>query len=496
MFRSTLARVGSLLLAIGLLSGCTTAAQPAAPTPAVGIAFTECRLAAPEAAVSMIARCTTITVPADHADPAGATIDLNVVVAPALGNSVLSDPVVLIAGGPGQAATSAFTPLLGTLRDMRQSRDLVLIDQRGTGDSAPLQCPGDTLADDADADTVTEWVETCLAAAPDDPRQFTTEAAVRDLDLVRAALGYEQLNLLGVSYGTRVAQHYARRFPERTRSLILDGIARPELAIGAEFARDGQRALDLLFARCTDDADCSAAFPDLPAALNSVLERLEADPTQVQLADPQTGAPTELLLTRDLAATTILNLSYAPETSALLPLLISTAAAGDLRPLAAQSLLITRQAVSDIALGMRFSVICAEDAPFFPTEAPAAATSYLGAAIAEQLAAPCEIWPMAEAPADLRTPLQSDIPALLLSGEADPVTPPANGDTVAETLPNSLHIVAEGQGHNIFYRGCLPRLIADFIAAGSVNELDAGCVDQLQPTPFFTSFSGPGSVPR
>ncbi len=492
MFRSTLTRVGCLLLAFALLTGCATTNDSATTQPAASIPFTECRLSAPEAAVSLAARCTTLEVPANHADPAGATISLNIVVAPALGNSVRNDPLVLIAGGPGQASSSAFTPLIGTLRDIRQTRDLVLVDQRGTGGSAPLQCPADTLESTAADAAFDAWVRECLALVSGDPTQFTTDAAVRDLDLVRAALGYEQLNLLGVSYGTRVAQHYARRFPEHTRSLVLDSIARPELAIGAEFARDGQRALDLMFERCSAEPTCAAAFPNLQADFNLLLAERFATPATVQLDDPQTGVATEVVLNRDLVATTVLNLTYAPETTALVPLLIHTAAQGDLRPLAAQSLLITQQALDSISLAMRFSVICAEDAPFFPNTTPDATTSYLGESIAQQLSAPCAIWPTAEAPADLRTPLQSDVPALLLSGAADPVTPPANGDTVAATLPNSLHIVAPGQGHNVFFRGCMPRLITTFIDTGSVNDLDPSCVEQLQPTPFFTSFSGPG----
>jgi pimeloyl-ACP methyl ester carboxylesterase len=493
MFRSPMARVGFLLLAFSLLASCTAPANPATSGPTPSVPLLACRLTAPDAPVSIAARCATIDVPESHADPAGATIGLNVVVVPAVGNSVRNDPLVLLAGGPGQAASVAFAPVLHALRDVRQSRDLVLVDQRGTGRSAPLLCPADDRSVTADEAAIADWIRACLEALPGDPSQYTTDAAVRDLDLVRAALGYEQLNLLGVSYGTRVAQHYARRFPERTRSLVLDGIVRPELAIGAEVARDGQRAFDLIVERCDSNPTCSAAFPNIQAQLNDLLDTLAANPAEVQLDDPHTGAPTTLTLTRDLAATTIFNLSYAPETSALIPLMITTAANGDLRPLAAQSLLITGQAAAGIAIGMRFSVICAEDAPFFSDTIPAAATSYLGATVAEQLAAPCAIWPADTAPADLRTPLQSDVPALLLSGAADPVTPPANGDAVAATLPNSLHIVAPKQGHNLFYRGCIPRLIADLLAAGSVAGLEASCVDQLQPTPFFVSFSGPGT---
>jgi pimeloyl-ACP methyl ester carboxylesterase len=483
MLRSLLTRLGFVLLTIGVLAGCSAAAES---TPSPTVAFTECRITAETAAVSLPARCTTLAVPEAYADPAGATITLSVAVVPALGNAVRPDPLLLIAGGPGQAAQQAFAPIIPLLRDLRQNRDIVLVDQRGTGNSTPFPC---ALTDSSDAD-LAAWVANCLEQMPHDPAQFTTEAMVQDLEQVRVALGYPQWNLIGVSYGTRVAQHYARRFPAQTRSLVLDGVVRPDMPIGAEIPRDGQRALDLLFTRCANDPDCAAAFPNLRSDFTALLDQL-ATPVTISLADPLTGQPVEVELTRDLAASTIFNLSYAVESSALIPLLIQAAVQGDLRPLAAQSQMVTAQALNMINLGLRLSVICAEDAPFFPATLPAAEASYLGVTLADQFIAPCSDWPQQPAPADLRTPLQSDIPALLLSGSADPVTPPENGDIVAATLPNSLHIVVEHQAHNIFYRGCLLRQIAAFVEAASVSAVDPACVAQIQPTAFFSSVNGP-----
>nr|MCU0492330.1 alpha/beta hydrolase [Chloroflexaceae bacterium] len=135
---------------------------------------------------------------------------------------------------------------------------------------------------------------------------------------------------------------------------------------------------------------------------------------------------------------------------------------------------------------------CAEDAPFYPTDGTAAvANTYAGDFYLRQFGAVCAGWPRGEITADFRQPIQSDVPTLLLSGENDPVTPPAYAERVAAGLPNSMHIVAPGQSHNVLYRGCLPRLLDDFLTSGSSSGLDSSCVQNLRPAPFFTSFTGP-----
>lgn len=478
-------RLSALIVAL-LLAGC--AAGPATPAEP-GAALEPCRLSAPGATESVAARCLSLSVPEDYTRADSRKIALRIAVVPAISRGAAADPLFLLAGGPGQAASEAFVPLLSSLEPVNRLRDIVLVDQRGTGGSSPLSCPIDSAGDDDEA-ALLAWARSCLEGIEADPALYTTEAAARDLDAARAALGYEQVNLLGVSYGTRLALTYLRLFPERARSVVLDGVVPQEMAIGASMGRDAQRALDLTFARCAEAPACAAAFPDLPARFAELLADLEAAPAEVALADPFTGAPTSVTLSRELVALTVQSLSYAPETTALLPLLIHTAASSDLRPLAAQYLLVSRELEQSVDLGLRFSVICAEDAPFFPAE-PLAPESYLGDQMARALAAPCEEWPRSVAGPELKAPVAADTPALLLSGEFDPVTPPENGEAAARTLPNSLHIVAPGQGHNVFFRGCLPALVADFIEAGSVAELDASCVDNLAAPPFFTSFAAP-----
>lgn len=480
-------------LAALLLASCAAAATPEQASVEPRLPLAPCRLSAPgQAAETIAAECGALTVPENRTTPGGRTIDLRVVVVPAI-NPGAGEPLLLLAGGPGQAASEAFIPLLPALTQVNLSRDLVLVDQRGTGASNPLSCPLEEidvkLNNDPADPAVLDWWRNCLAALDADPAQYTTEAAAYDLDAVRAALGYEQVSLLGVSYGTRAALAYLRLFPERVRALVLDGVVPPELPIGAAMGRDAQRALELTFAACEADEACREAFPKLADDFAALLASLETEAPLVALADPFTAAPAEVRLTRDLAAATIHSLSYAPETTALIPLLVRTAREGDLRPLVAQSLITARQLADSVALGMRASVICAEDAPRFPADEED--ESYLGDLMLRSLSAACAVWPRGAVSTALSQPVNSDVPALLLSGERDPVTPPAYGEAVAAGLPNSLHIVAAGQGHNIFFRGCLPTLVAEFLAAGSAAGLDTSCVERLGPTPFFTSFTGP-----
>jgi pimeloyl-ACP methyl ester carboxylesterase len=475
------------------LSACAN--QPAAEDTAPRIALEQCQLSVVGMSEAVEARCGTLAVPEDRSAQGGRTIDLNIAVVPAVGRSAQGDPLVLLAGGPGQAATEAYAPLIDALQAVNQGRDLVLVDQRGTGDSNPLACPIDdeAVGFEVDNDAYTAFLQECLAQLEANPALYTTAIAADDLDAVRDALGYEQWNLLGVSYGTRMALTYLQLYPQRVRSLVLDGVVPQETPLGVDFAQDGQRALDMMFSRCENDPACNEAFPDVRGTFARLLEQLEREPVDVQLTDPTTGAPTEFRLTRDFVAITVQSLSYSPETVALLPLLLHTAGAeGDYAPLAAQLLMVTSQVSQSVALGMRLSVMCAEDVPFYPANAAAQAEqSYLGDYVVRQFSLPCGFWPRGSVATTFKQPVTSNVPTLLLSGEADPVTPPRNAEAVARGLPNSLQIVAPGQGHNIFYRGCLPGIIDQFVEQAAASGIATDCVEQLKPTPFFTSFTGP-----
>jgi pimeloyl-ACP methyl ester carboxylesterase len=409
------------------------------------------------------------------------------------------DPLFIFAGGPGQAATETYVSLRTAFTEVNRARDIVLVDQRGTGQSNPLRCEStedfDTIQnmtpDELDAYQI-EQAQTCLASLPADPRYYTTTLAVSDFDAVREALGYETINLYGLSYGTRVALTYLKEYPGRVRTVILDGLVPQDQPLGLYVARDAQRALDLLFARCAADTDCQTAFPNLQAEFESLLHEAETSPISVSLPHPSTGETITVTLDRPSIVLTVRLLSYSAETIALIPLLIHSASQGNYAPLAAQGLLSSSDLQETISDGLNASVLCAEDAPFITPEAATAANAgtYLGDLQTTQLEELCVIWPHGSVDDAFKAPVTSDKPVLILSGEADPVTPPANGDQAAQTLSNSLHLVAPGQGHNVIYRGCLPGLAADFIESGSVHGLDTACVQNIKPMPFFVDFTG------
>src|SRR5690349_166000 len=237
-----------------------------------------CRLAA-DPLPAAFARCGTLTVPLDPAAPNGAMIELFVARVAALSAEPRPDPLLLIAGGPGQSTVDFYLQLRGAFEQVRRDRDIVLVDQRGTGRSAEgfaCEAPDDLSLDTADADVLARVIDSCVADLKHDPRFYTTSVAVHDLDAVRAALGLDAWNVYGISYGTRVAQHYLRQYPEHVRSVTLDGVVPPPLALGPDVAREAQRALEQIFGRCAQDSGCAARFAALPQLFAEVLARLDA----------------------------------------------------------------------------------------------------------------------------------------------------------------------------------------------------------------------------
>lgn len=462
------------------------------------LVFQDCNLSSPGTSMSLQARCARLKVYEDRDARQGKQIDLNIAVIPAISRSPEPDPLFFLAGGPGQSATETFVVLSSAFSRVNQKRDIVLVDQRGTGQSNPLDCgeieteTGEELSEE----DVPAAVQACLDGLAGDPRLYTTSIAMQDLEQVRQALGYEQVNLFGVSYGTRAALTYLQMFPGSVRTLVLDGVVPQDEPLGQDIAKDAQRALDMIFARCLEDSACRAAFPALSQEFDDLLERLQTAPVEVTLSDPVSGEPVSLTLTDTELGAAVRLLSYAPETAALLPLMIHEAAADrNYTLLAAQYRMMTENLVESISEGVNYAVVCSEDVPFIdPTSAAEAnAGTFLGDLTSEALQQICRLWPAGEVPEGFKQPVQADTPALLLSGEADPVTPPENAEQVAAALPNSLSLVAAGQGHNIVFRGCIPDLVADFIESGSVSALDTTCVAEIQASPFFISLTG--SVP-
>jgi pimeloyl-ACP methyl ester carboxylesterase len=333
----------------------------------------------------------------------------------------------------------------------------------------------------------------CLAKLPGRPQFYTTSIAVRDLETVRTALGYAEVNLYGISYGTRVAQHYARRYPEHTRAVVLDGVVPPTLVLGPSIAIESQRALAGVFARCAAEAACNGRFPALADQFARLDARLRDGPVSVTLADPVTGERRDVAVTPAHLLTMARMLVYSSETASLLPLLVHEAATrGDYAPLAAQAEMLGDELEATIAMGMHNSVACAEDEPRFAGAVDRAAleATLMGTTMVDALVAICGAWPRGPVDPDFAEPLDSAAPALLLSGQFDPATPESYGEEAVRGFANGRHIVVPGQGHGVLRLPCMQRLVRQFIDDGSAAALDVACVDAIKPAPFFLSFSG------
>jgi pimeloyl-ACP methyl ester carboxylesterase len=477
-------------LVLGTFVSTLCGAQPARLT------LHECRLEHPLRLASIGARCGVLKVPLDRTQPGGASIDLSVAVVPALNRRALAAPVFLLAGGPGQGATAMYTSFAGAFGRVNRNHDIVLVDQRGTGRSAPLSCeyPDDWRPPADVMPALRQATLACLNRYGDRVRFYTSSAAVADLDAVRAALGFSAIDLYGVSYGTRVAQLYMRRFPATVHAAILDGVTFPEQAIGPATPLDGERALSLIVARCAAAQDCAAAFPALRQELDALRRQYGPQKSTLTLDDPDSGVPLKIEFNRSLLNASLRFLSYSAAQASLLPALIHQAAQGALAPLAAQTIMTARQVGDQLASGMQNSVICSEDVPFFTAvdlDPAVISQTYQGADQLDALHEICKLWPRGPVDADLHSPLVSAIPTLLLSGEADPVTPPAAAERAARGLARHLHLVLNGEGHGQVATGCIPRLMAEFLDAATPEKLDASCLERHRPPPFFVSMTGP-----
>lgn len=501
-------RAGALaLLAAAALAGCSAGTgTPAAhngDSRSEGerhygrIAFHSCTLANPYSPNSIDAQCARFEVRENRALPQSRRIALNIAWLPATQEgSAAADPVFFLAGGPGQAATEVWPQLDAAFAEVRRNRHVVLIDQRGTGGSNPLICrnsQGRSAMMERENDSLSQAVKfagQCARGLNADPRYYTTTDAVADLDAVRAALGVERIDLVGVSYGTRVAQQYAGRHPQQVRTLLLDGVIPNDIALGADTARNLDAALVQQFDRCRRDQACRERFGDDPREqLRKLMARVKAAPVQVDYRDPETGETLRDKVTPDTIAGLTRMFAYTPQAASVLPLVLNEADNGRYAPLMSLAKMLQTQFGDALAYGMQLSVVCAEDIDLMPPN-PDDADTLLGGETGRVLAGQCRIWPTGQRPADFHAPLKSAAPALLLSGEFDPVTPARYGEQVLKGLSQGRHLVLRGQGHGNFAVGCMPKLMARFIESADARQLDAKCLDSLNYVPPFVSFNG------
>jgi len=457
-----------------------------------------CELGQPNSGLSTAAWCAPFEVPENRDDPNSRKLQLKLAVIRSSAQVAAKDMLVMLAGGPGQAATESWPGVSTALQPLTAHRHVVLLDQRGTGGSNPLTCKDEgegTEGGSEDIDTSPERqkqeTERCLKqlAGRADPRYYTTTIAAQDLEDVRKALGSPTFDLVGVSYGTRMAQQYAMRYPNAVRSLVLDGVVPNELVLGQDFARNLDDALKAQFAQCTANEDCHKRFNDPYQTLYQLRDALRANPHKVSFRDPQNYQSVQRTLSEYSLASVVRMFAYSPVTAALLPLSIDAAAHGDVGPLLGQAKLLSGDLSDTMNGGMQLAVICSEDADLL-TENEADAHTILGTRMVDTLRTTCSVWPKGTRPADFHQPLTSDTPTLLFSGQLDPVTPPRYGEQVAKNLSNARHFVLTGQGHNVINTGCAPQVVKHFIEDLNPKALDGTCLKRVQATPTFIDFNG------
>ncbi|MEO6366269.1 MAG: alpha/beta hydrolase family protein [Luteimonas sp.] len=349
--------------ATGGRSDATAGKTPAAPATRLGsLAFKACSLDSPFATEAIEAQCTTLPVAENPAAPGGRKIALNIAWLPATNDAeVEPDPIFFLAGGPGQAAVATYPQLDPAFKEARKHRHVILVDQRGTGESNSLNCKaGD---DDATPALAAQQARTCRDSLGKraDLRFYTTTDAVRDLDTVRKAIGAATINLVGVSYGTRVAQQYAMRHPATTRSIVLDSVAPNALYLGGVFARNLDDALALQFGRCSKDAACKSKLGDPRTQLDTLLATLRTDPPMVSYRDGTTGVMREERLQPGHVIGLVRMYAYMPMAASLLPIMVDDANRGHYEGLMALSKMLASELEEAMAMGMQLSVLCTED---------------------------------------------------------------------------------------------------------------------------------------
>lgn len=438
------------------------------------------------------ALCGKLEVFEDPKSQAGRRIFLQIVILPAIEARPARDPVFFLAGGPGQgAATIASAGEDSLMSQLRRRRDLVFIDQRGTGDSHPLNC--NLSSDPALLQTYfdelfpIERVRACRVALErhSDLKLYTTPAAVADLEQARAALGYDTINLYGISYGTMVALEYIRQYPHHVRAAALAGVTTPAAKLPLHYAKGAQEALNSLIHACALEDGCRAAYPSLEADLAKALASLERDPATLTLAHPKTKTLQTARLTPSAFTERLRNLLYNTATASLLPLLIHRAAQGDWTAFGKVATRTTAAHHHTLAMGLYLTVTCSESVPLISEDEISRETSgtFLGEYRTRRHQAACREWPRGDVPASYYAPVYSSVPIMMLSGELDGATPARLGSEASQSLSNSRQVLLPGTAHD-YSSGCAKALVAEFLSTAATTGLNTSCAASLKRPPF------------
>jgi pimeloyl-ACP methyl ester carboxylesterase len=475
--------IGSFgIAAITLLAACSAPKNVKNTT----LAFEDCRIKRVESQ----AKCVQFDVPEDHAKPNDKKIKIHVALVPSLAPKPEPDPVFMFAGGPGQAA-SDIGSLVEALSPLRRNRDVILVDQRGTGKSKTLTCElGNALSSNVealeqafnvtDAQMKAEWKK-CLDTLKGNAATHRTDDYIADLELVRKALGYDKINVWGGSYGSRVALRYMKLHPDVIRTSIVDGVAPTTLRLPNDALANSEAELRAAFAACAQMPECAKAHPNIAKKLDDLLASLKVSPKVVTVIHPATGKPFNATITNVSFATMLWPLLYQPDGTRMLPVMINEAANGNYAPFATALYGGTSVGDMQIAIAQRFAVMCAED---MYQQTPQANERL--APIANLFFEFCASFPHGRPAENFFEATKSVIPTLLLSGSHDPVTPASSAEVAMKTLSSSKHIVVAGAGHIVSPHPCVRRTIKKFVDAGNIAAANDSCEAELKlPRPLF-----------
>ncbi len=437
-------------------------------------------------------QCGTLQVPENYQKSQGEQININFVVVPAIDDSKNKVPLMFLAGGPGQAAAELAAGLRRVFNEVHKTHDIILVDQRGTGKSHPLECP-DIEQQDVYQITPEEFseqdVKDCIAQFSGDLSQYNSENAIRDFDGVRAALGHKQLNLYGGSYGTRAGLVYMRMFPESIRSIVLDSVGPIEVPIGL-FGQSSAQSFQLLLEHCQEDEACHAAYPNLAEEFQALKDRFDKGAVTIDIPHPRLGTKTPFVISKSKFIGTIFQQLYAVQSRSLVPLIIHQAYLNNYASLAGT--IAVSEGGMGIYVGLLFNITCNEDFPKISEDmfARDGDNSFGGDDSQLGFKKVCPLWPQYRPSDEFYQPVTANIPTLILSGELDPVTPPSNGEYPANTLPNSHHIVVKNASHTVAMSTCASEIVNEFLTSLDPKGLDESCLEDVPAESFMSSLNG------
>jgi len=446
------------------------------------------------------ARCGTFEVWENRDTRQGRKIGLRFIVIPAKQAGTVDEAVAFFSGGPGQAATDSAAPVAQQLAPVRDTRDLLFVDLRGTGGSNPLPCksgkPGNLqsyLGGFYDPDEVAR----CAADLKDkaDLTWYGSAPALDDVEDLRAALGYDKLDLFGVSYGTRAALEMIRRHPQHIRAVLMHGTTPTDTRYPLTVPKDAQLAIDGVFADCAKDPGCHKAFPNPAGDLQASLHRFDKGPVEVQVLDPTNGKMTTISFARDRYTEGLRALLYDASSSSLVPAVVHEAAQGNFGP-AAEEELAWKFNIGEHSRGLHLAVTCSEDVDFIdlPEAERVAKGTFMSAWRAADQKAACAVWPHRKLDASVLEPVKSNLPLLVMNGEDDPATASYHAKRMLRGFPNGRLVIIPSQGHGFGGLAgvgpCYDKIINEFLRTADAKSVDASCMKDVHRPPFPTQFPG------